>query len=163
MPDRKALTSLRSAHLYSSVLRLGPTAWSSENGRKLVSERPTTPLSPPPLEIIVAADDDLVQQSKLLKLTVRQAYTLYVEQQKKRVGLMAGKGINKDTFEKQVQCLTLGLGLNEPYNRSARPIDLDKRIGDLSAADYDDFVKFWCNPAIVRSERTTLNYTRTFR
>lgn len=44
------------------------------NGRKLVSEGPTAPSPPPPLEISTMDEADLVQQSKLLKLTVRQAY-----------------------------------------------------------------------------------------
>lgn len=101
--------------------------------------------------------------SALPKMTIRDAYKLHVEQQKKRVGLMAGKGINANTYEKHIQSLTLGLALNPTYSRTTRPIDLDKRLGDLTAADYEAFVRFWCDPAVVKSKRTALNYTRAFR
>ncbi len=98
-----------------------------------------------------------------LNMTIRQAYAVYVEHQKKRIGLMAGKGINKNTYTKYVQSLTLGLALNKTYDRKERPIDVNKRLGDLKVADYDTFVKFWCNPMVVKSERTARNYTRAFQ
>ncbi|MGC4030542.1 MAG: hypothetical protein QM754_02175 [Tepidisphaeraceae bacterium] len=118
-----------------------------------------TPTFSPSLLTDAEADED----RRRLNLTVREAYALYVEQQQRRIGLMGGKGISQNTFVKHCQCLMLSLGLNETYSRPTRPINLDKRLGDLTANDYESFVMFWCNKAHLASERSAFNYTRAFR
>jgi integrase len=80
-----------------------------------------------------------------------------------RIGLLNGKGIEQNTFDKHIQNLTLGLALNLSYSRSSRPLDVNKRLMDLTLQDYESYVRFWCDPANMKSERTSLNYTGAFR
>jgi hypothetical protein len=99
----------------------------------------------------------------VLDLTIHAARDRYVADLRKRIGLQNGKGINKNTFEKSVQSLDLALGLNKTYSRERRPIDVNARLGDLTLEDYESFVRFWCDPEVVKSPRTGLNYIRAFR
>jgi hypothetical protein len=55
------------------------------------------------------------------------------------------------------------LALNEGYARDRRPINVQKRLGELTIDDYEGFVRFWCDPQIVSSPRTGQNYIRAFR
>jgi integrase len=97
-----------------------------------------------------------------LDLTIRAARDRYVTELRKRIGLQNGKGINKNTFEKSVQSLDLSLALNEGYARNCRPINVQKRLSELTLHDYETFVQFWCDPQIVTSPRTGQNYVRAF-
>jgi integrase len=99
----------------------------------------------------------------VLELTIRAARDRYVADLRKRIGLQNGKGINKNTFEKSVQSLDLALALNQTYTRDRRPINVDKRFGELTIGDYETFVQFWCDPRIVSSPRTGQNYVGAFR
>jgi integrase len=99
----------------------------------------------------------------ILELTIRAARDRYVAELRKRIGLQNGKGINKNTFEKTLQSLDLGLALNKRYARNRRPIDVDMRLGELALADYETFVQFWCDPQIITSPRTGQNYIGAFR
>jgi hypothetical protein len=99
----------------------------------------------------------------ILDLAIRAARDRYVADLRKRIGLQNGKGINKNTFEKSVQSLDLALALNESYSRDRRPINVQKRLGELTISDYETFVQFWCDPQIVSSPRTGQNYIGAFR
>lgn len=98
-----------------------------------------------------------------LDLTIRAARDRYVADLRKRIGLQNGKGINKNTFEKSVQSLDLSLALNKSYARDRRPLNVQKRLSELTLQDYESFVQFWCDPQIVSSPRTGQNYVRAFR
>jgi hypothetical protein len=99
----------------------------------------------------------------VLDLTIRAARDRYATELRKRIGLQNGKGINKNTFEKTLQSLDLGLALNKRYARDRRPIDVDMQLGELAIADYETFVQFWCDPQIITSPRTGQNYIGAFR
>lgn len=97
------------------------------------------------------------------KFTIREARERYVGQHRARIGLLNGKGINENTHTKFAQNLTLCLGLNKAYTRPRKPIDVDRCFDELTYDDYRDFVHFWCDPAVVNSGRTGINYLRAFK
>ena len=99
----------------------------------------------------------------LLNMTLLEAKERYLALYKRRIGLMNGKGINENTYIKFAQNLTLALALNKTYTRPQKPINVRKRLGALTLDDYDAFVRFWCNPANIRSGRGGLNYIRAFK
>jgi len=98
-----------------------------------------------------------------LNLTIREAREKYLADCRARIGLQAGKGINQNSYDKHAQNLTLALGLNTNYSRSRKPIDVDRTLEELKHDDYRDFVRFWCDPAVVKSERTGANYIHAFK
>lgn len=102
------------------------------------------------------------ERAEIFVLTIKEAYERYIPQQKARIGLHGGKGINEESYERHKQNLTLGLAMNKYYRRDTKPIDINKRLCDLTRADYQSFVQFWCNSKHAKSERTTKNYTGAF-
>jgi hypothetical protein len=102
------------------------------------------------------------ERAEIFGLTIKQAYDRYLPQQKARIGLHGGKGINENSYEKHENNLTLALALNKSYARESKPIDVNKRLCDLTKQDYEAFVQFWCNPANAKSERTSKNYVGAF-
>lgn len=102
------------------------------------------------------------ERAEIFGLTIKQAYDRYLPQQKARIGLHGGKGINANSYKMHSQNLTLSLALNKEYVREIKPIDVNKRLCDLTEHDYEAFVQFWCNSAHAKSERTTVNYTGAF-
>ena len=46
--------------------------------------------------------------------------------------------------------------------RSRGPIDVNKRLGDLTLQDYESYVQFWCNPENLKSGRAVINYVHAF-
>jgi hypothetical protein len=117
------------------------------------------PTSPAP---IVGSRVTRPSGKELLNLTLEQAKDRYLALYKRRIGLMNGKGINENTYDKFERNLTLALALNRTYKRPTCPINVRKRLGDLTLDDYDAFVRFWCDPKII-SGRGGLNYIRAFK
>lgn len=113
----------------------------------------------------VAAGIQFVRTDKeaLLNSRLIDAKDQYLAQYKKRIGLLNSKGINQNTYIKYEQNLILALALNPGYSRSQRPIDVNKRIRDLTLEDYENFVHFWCSPANIRSGRSGMNYIRALK
>jgi hypothetical protein len=66
---------------------------------------------------------------ELLNLTAAEAKERYLAIYKRRIGLMNGKGINENTYDKFAQNITLALAMNPAYNRECRPINVRKRLG----------------------------------
>lgn len=121
---------------------------------------PVASALPYPVPAFKAQADE--ERAEVFSLTIQQAYDRYLVQQKERIGLHGGKGINQNSYDRHCLNLTLSLALNKTYSRTTRPIDVNKRLCDLTRQDYQAFVQFWCNPTNVKSERTSKNYVGVF-
>ena len=129
----------------------------------VVPQQPLPPVVLQPLYPVAAFTLQAEKEkAEIFILTIKQACDRYLPQQKARIGLHGGKGINEESFKRHKQNLITGLAMNKNYCRQTKPIDVTKRLCDLTRADYESFVQFWCNPNHVKSERTSKNYTGAF-
>ncbi|HEY1686472.1 MAG TPA: hypothetical protein VGG19_17040 [Tepidisphaeraceae bacterium] len=126
--------------------------------------------NPNPLPLTTLAQSNLPQMSfarpkerNVLNITILEAKDRYLAQYKSRIGLQNGKGIKQNSYKKFEQNLNLALALNPGYDRDRKPINIRKRLRDLTIGDYDAFVRFWCDPQNLRSGRTGANYIRALK
>lgn len=98
-------------------------------------------------------------------LSIIEAKDRYLANRKKDVFLEQGEAIESTSFNGLEQNLLLSLGLSSsrkgPKSLDRHPIDLSKRLADLTHDDVEEFARFWKSGVVKR--RTAINYCSAFK
>ena len=105
-------------------------------------------------------------------VTIEQAVDLYVEGEKKREGLKAGKGLKAGSINTKQNNLLISIGKTthvegrkkgRALKTNRKPIDYTINLQQITKQHLTDFVNFWLSDAAAVSERTGINYCRSFK